>query len=1168
MRKKGMVWFSLLLLLISFLPNFFQAYIAYAQSPEEVKQTIIQSDHLNVSTTSRQVNDELLWEIDYSIGVPAENHARRIKIKVFNQDERDVIQPEQLSGWVTSQDNWFQTEALSQTGKGTVTIRTALDVSALQLKVQVDEEVTNEVEVAGETPEAATTVSQEKVLTENILVAPFADSHTLSAPIVQASTDTTVETSPVETTEVDSSDTEAETSEESTSTTESSKTESSPSESNTGNKETATTSEDVAPQINRSRYIQSAPGFIGPLSVEALADTGTPFSYTTNSTGTFPTHGTNTYLPGGATDTNANIKNFDFGTNVPGGTVPSIEHILGQNNFNDGYHSYQFGEGLTDVLMKKTVKPTADPTKFDIELDVIGGTNRTTNNIDVVFVVDKSGSMTSNNRWTNLKTELARFSKDLMEASFEPGNIKMGLVTFGDNTRTSGGNTIYTPYARMADFGNSGSQTTTITGFTEDYKKLDGNNSATRHSLLAEDPLGGTALFLGIDAGIELLKNASYGARSDARKVLIVLSDGVATYAPSGSYTSQAHFQGLTKSKVNNNQSLQFSTTRNNGGTGSGVQFVGNGQENDSNLLSGNGRSNVINLTNAFIENRRPNSSTILPIFPISIGFGLTGTYSSQAKGILRNFAGSSTTDPNSNFYDAAVDDLGEALDKIKTLILTLNDVIRNGNIIDPMSEYVSLIGGTLKSYALSLNTATKNLTSILTTASNAPQYSKNAIVDQTTNPIKVSNLYLGGRDDIRDGYRLTYTVQLKEQYQDGLFYPANKRTIVTADNILDPLDFAIPSVRHSQTVNIPVEKIWSDDNNDWSTRKDITLKLQRQNGSNWEDVTNGSFAIAKEATGNQLKHTFSNLPAYASGQAINYRVIETPTRVNGYDPGIPTPVSINAQTGIQTLKMTNNLKKIPLGKFTKINQNGDKLTGVKFQLFKADGATTIGTEKTSNANGEVDFSDIQLPVGTYILKETHTLPGYEAMPDKTITITDTGTTSANLVLTGLDDLPNEPGNQVVNHLRLFTIKVTKEDNRGNALEGATFTLKRTLPTPETTITGTTAQNIFTYIGLSAGTYILTETSPPNGYIGADPVTIVIGANGQVTIDNVAYTPTTTEGETLIQLTVKNRQKGQLPSTGGQGTQQFLIATLVLVSLAGVIGIYYVYRNRKGGRVR
>ena len=1159
MRKKGMVWFSLLLLLISFLPSFLQAYVVHAQSPDEVKQTVIQSNYLNVSTTAKQVDQELIWEIDYSIGVPAENHTRRIKIKVFNQDERNVIQPEQLSGWVTSADNWFQTEALSQTGKGKVVIRTALDVKELQLKVQLDEEVINEIEVAGESPDETTT-TQEKVFTENILEAPFANSHTLSAPIVQASAESTssstsVEESPVETTEADSQVTETDTSEESTNTTETSKTESSPSESS---EKESTDSEAKASPINNSRYIQSAPGFIGPLSVEALADTGTPFDYTTDGIGTFPTHGTNKYLPG--TGTNANIKNFDFGTNVPSGSIPSIEHILGQNNFNDGYHSYQFGEGLTDVLMKKTVKPTADPTKFDIELDVIGGTNRTTNKIDVVFVIDKSGSMTSNNslRWANLKTELAKFSKDLMEASFEPGNIKMGLVAFGDNQ--SG--TTYTPYARIADFGTPGSQTSTIVGFTEDYTKFDGNNQATRHPLLASNPNGGTPLFLGIDGGIELLKNASYGARPDARKVLIVLSDGVATYAPrTTNYAVQSDFQSkLVKSRQDSDSSLQFSATRS-GGTG--VQFVGNGQENNNNLLGGNGQSNVIGLTNNFIANRRPNSSTIIPIFPISIGFGLSGDFSNQAKGILRNFAGSSTTDPNSNFYDAAVDNLGDALDQIKTLILTLNDVIRNGNIIDPMSEYVSLVGGTLKSYALSLNTATESLTSVLTTANSAPQYAKNAIVDQTTNPITVSNLYLSGRDSIRDGYRLTYTVQLKEQYQDGLLYPANKRTTVTAANITDPLDFAVPSVKYYKTINIPVEKIWNDDNNDWNTRRDITLQLQRQNGSNWEDVANNSFAIAKTATGNALKHTFSNLPSYANGQVINYRIVEIPARVLGYDPGVTTPVSTNVQANDKTLKMTNNLKKIPLGKFTKINQNGNRLTGVKFKLFKSDGTTQIGAEKTSIANGEVDFSDIQLPVGTYILRETEALPGYETAPDKTIIVTDTGTTTANLVVTGLDEKPNEDGNQVVNHLRLFTLKVTKEDNHGNALEGATFTLKRTIPTPETPISGTTNQNIFTFAGLSAGTYILTETSPPNGYIGVEAMTVVISANGQVTINGVVQEATPTEGETLIELTVKNKEKGQLPSTGGHGTQQFLVAALVLAGIAGVIAVYYVYRNRK-----
>lgn len=799
------------------------------------------------------------------------------------------------------------------------------------------------------------------------------------------------------------------------------------------------------------------------------------------------------------------------------------------------------------------MKPTVNPSRFEIELDVIGGTNRTGNKIDVVFVIDKSGSMNSLDRWTNLKTELAKFSKDLIQASFEPGNIKMGLVSFGDN---QSGNE-YTPYARIADFNpNPTSQLNSVVGFTDDFTRFDASHGNS-HQLLQEDPNGGTALFLGVDGGLELLKNASYGARSDARKVLIVLSDGVATYAPRANvYTSQSDFQGkLSRSRQNNNRTLQFSTTLNS----TNKQFVGNGQESNGNLLSNNNGTNVIGLTNNFIVNRRTNNinNPSVPILPITIGFGLTGDYSSQAKGILRNLGGSSTTDSNSNFFDAAVDNLGDALDKVKTLILTLNDVVRDGTITDPMSQYVSLIGGTVKTYALTLNTTTKNLSSIATTNTNAPAYAKNAVVDQTVNPLKVTNLYLGGKDDLRYGYRMVYTVELKEAYQDGLFYPANGRTTLTAFNITDPLDFAVPSVRHKNTIDLPIEKIWTDNNNSWDTRQDITLQLQKQVGSNWENIPGKTFTISKNATGNDLKSSFSNLPAYLNGSAINYRIVEMPNRVIGYKKAVYTPaVTINSTN--KTLKVTNELAYLPLGKFVKINEGNDKLQGVKFKLFREDGITQIGTEKTSNVNGEVDFSDVSLPVGTYLLKETTTLPGYVTMPDRTITVTDTGTTDVNLVLSGMDDRPNENGNQIVNQLKPFELKVTKEDSHGNALNGAEFTL-----TPNAGITVTVSGNVFTFKGLKPGTYTLTETKTPNGYIGIEPMTIIVNSKGEVTVDGEVHSVDTTGANNLIKLTIKNRGKGALPSTGGHGTQQYVIGTLVLASLIGVIAVYYVYRNRK-----
>ncbi|MFC4709786.1 SpaA isopeptide-forming pilin-related protein [Enterococcus eurekensis] len=1119
MRKKGMVWFSLLLLLISFLPSFLQAYVVHAQSPDEVKQTVIQSNYLNVSTTAKQVDQELLWEIDYSIGVPAENHTRRIKIKVFNQDERNVIQPEQLSGWVTSADNWFQTEALSQTGKGKVVIRTALDVKELQLKVQLDEEVINEIEVAGESPDETTT-TQEKVFTENILEAPFANSHTLSAPIVQASAESTssstsVEESPVETTEADSQVTETDTSEESTNTTETSKTESSPSESSE-KESTETSSSQAETLINNFNYNMG----IMPFAVAPYVD---PFAYTPDG-GKFPTHGTNNYT---VTLDDLDIKNYNYSSNTdPKAGVPPIKNVLSGNmNFDNGYHAYKVTDNpAQDIYMKKIAMPTDDPTKFKIQLDMIGGYLETRKNVDVVFVVDKSGSMQGSN-WSALNNALSTFANGLLGNVNNPdGAVKLGLASFGGVQENQ-------TWRAFGEVGNFGGLQGNYTGFTTSA------SSFLNHKILTVTPTGGTPTFLGLDAGLELLTNTAYNSRSNAEKVLIILTDGQPTYAPTGRYT------GIRQTSTIANNRMTRTTPS------STVERFTAG----SGLFTGDGSSTPQTTRDAIISHANSRTSSYPGIERYAIGFNVDNVGDILA-----------ALGPKGQYSATNQANLTTVLNIIKQKILDISSLIRDAKVFDPMSQYVDLNATTVKTSALQVNlTSPRTMTVIPSTGGNYPEYAQNVVIDKTGNKVNLSNLTLSGSSTKLDGFRVEYEVTLKDAYQDGKFYPTNGPTYLADENYPNPFGFAVPSVKHYKTINIPVEKIWNDDNNDWNTRQDITLQLQRQNGSNWENVANNAFAIAKTATGNALKHTFSNLPSYANGQAINYRIVEIPDRVLGYDPGVTTPVSTNVQANDKTLKMTNNLKKIPLGKFTKINQNGDRLTGVKFKLFKSDGTTQIGAEKTSIANGEVDFSDIQLPVGTYILRETEALPGYETAPDKTIIVTDTGTTTANLVITGLDEKPNEDGNQVVNHLRLFTLKVTKEDNHGNALEGATFTLKRTIPTPETPISGTTNQNIFTFAGLSAGTYILTETSPPNGYIGVEAMTVVISANGQVTINGVVQEATPTEGETLIELTVKNKEKGQLPSTGGHGTQQFLVAALVLAGIAGAIAVYYVYRNRK-----
>lgn len=78
-----MAWFTFILLLASFIPNLMQAYIVNAQSLDEVRETIIQTDHLNVSTIVRQVDEQLNWEVKYQVSISDANTVQRLKFKFF-----------------------------------------------------------------------------------------------------------------------------------------------------------------------------------------------------------------------------------------------------------------------------------------------------------------------------------------------------------------------------------------------------------------------------------------------------------------------------------------------------------------------------------------------------------------------------------------------------------------------------------------------------------------------------------------------------------------------------------------------------------------------------------------------------------------------------------------------------------------------------------------------------------------------------------------------------------------------------------------------------------------------------------------------------------------------------------------------------------------------------
>lgn len=162
----------------------------------------------------------------------------------------------------------------------------------------------------------------------------------------------------------------------------------------------------------------------------------------------------------------------------------------------------------------------------------------------------------------------------------------------------------------------------------------------------------------------------------------------------------------------------------------------------------------------------------------------------------------------------------------------------------------------------------------------------------------------------------------------------------------------------------------------------------------------------------------------------------------------------------------------------------------------------------------------------------------------------------------------------------VFTTKlvINKKDDKGAVLKGAEFTLTQTKEVynaeegkTETVVDYTTTittgdDGVASVAGLSAGTYILTETKAPAGFkLDSTPRTIVIDKTTEgktvkftSTSANVTHNDTNKQFETEV----INYPGQQLPGTGGMGTTLFTIGGAGVVLLAGGLLAFYMKKRR------
>ena len=171
-----------------------------------------------------------------------------------------------------------------------------------------------------------------------------------------------------------------------------------------------------------------------------------------------------------------------------------------------------------------------------------------------------------------------------------------------------------------------------------------------------------------------------------------------------------------------------------------------------------------------------------------------------------------------------------------------------------------------------------------------------------------------------------------------------------------------------------------------------------------------------------------------------------------------------------------------------KTNESGSPLAGVHFKL--TDEAGNLINEGDTGTDGKLLFT--MLPVGKYILKETATLTGY---------VLDETPFSIELVNDG-DVVTKE----ITNSQQTGGIAILKTDAETNKpLAGAHF--KLTDSTGKLIKEGdTAADGKLVFTGLSLGTYKLTETAAPAGYVlDSTSITVEVTNAGQTvskTINN------------------------------------------------------------------